>query len=112
MFQNPFSFEGRIRRTELLQSCLFTMTCAIIVAVVVDRFGLGLLMMYILMIPAKWFLFAQLAKRCHDLGKSGWFQLIPFYGFWLLCAPGVQGVNKYGPNPKGVGFEETLETTN
>jgi hypothetical protein len=42
-----------------------------------------------------WFLWAQSAKRCHDLNKSGWWQLIPFYFFVLLFSTGDYGPNQY-----------------
>ena len=45
-----------------------------------------------------WVWFAQGAKRCHDLGKSGWWQLIPFYIFWMLFMKGDYFKNQYG-NP-------------
>lgn len=47
-----------------------------------------------------WFLVSQGTKRCQDLGRSLWWQLIPFYGFWLLFKEGDKNANKYGENPK------------
>jgi uncharacterized membrane protein YhaH (DUF805 family) len=57
----------------------------------------------LLMIPGYWFLLAQGAKRCHDRSNSGWFQIIPFYVFWMLFAEGFPGPNEYGLNPKEIG---------
>jgi uncharacterized membrane protein YhaH (DUF805 family) len=43
------------------------------------------------------------AKRCHDLGRSGWWMILLFlpianliFGLYLLFAPGEQGSNAYG----------------
>ena len=64
-------------------------------------FAITYLLFLIMLIPLAWFMLAQGAKRCHDRGCSGWWQLVPFYYFWLLFADGVPGSNEYGENPKG-----------
>lgn len=75
---------------------------------VVRRFGdPPSLIIFLLMVPSFWFLFAQAAKRCHDIGHSGWWQLIPFYIFWLIFAEGRRGRNQYGPDPKDNDEEES-----
>ena len=51
-----------------------------------------------------WILLAQGAKRCHDIGNSGFFQLIPFYIFVMLFQEGESKQNKYGVNPKSKEF--------
>jgi uncharacterized membrane protein YhaH (DUF805 family) len=99
MFKQPFSFDGRIRRTEYCLSILIYGFGAGIIGV-----GLaGSPVVALFYIPAIWFYWAQSAKRCHDRGNSGWWQLIPFYALWLMFADGEPGVNEYGPNPKEVG---------
>lgn len=103
MFKNPFSFNGRIRRTEyVITLIIITFANGIIISLMepsgeTDILGLAY-------IPLLWFLIAQGAKREHDLNFSGWWQLIPFRYIWLIFLKGQVGVNKYGPDPK----EKTL----
>ena len=105
MFQNPFSFEGRIRRTEYgITLIIFAIAVPIINAVIQP--GGGATILVLAYIPMLWFWWAQSAKRCHDRGNSGWFQIIPFYYFWMLFADSDNGNNEYGPNPKGIGNQE------
>lgn len=40
-------------------------------------------------------------RRVHDVGKSGWFILIPIYNIILLATEGQMGQNEYGPDPRG-----------
>lgn len=104
MFKNPFSFDGRIRRTEYgLSFIIYVIAYAIIAGIgaAAGRDGGGVVIL-LGMIPLLWFLWAQGAKRCHDVGNSGWWQLIPFYVFWLLFQDGQPGPNQYGENPKGI----------
>lgn len=109
MFKNPFSFEGRIRRTEYgLSVIAFSVVNAIFQVMTQEGADqIYLIIMLLVYIPMFWFLAAQAAKRCHDRGNSGWYQLIPFYGFVLLFGEGDDGYNEYGPNPKGIGNEES-----
>jgi uncharacterized membrane protein YhaH (DUF805 family) len=110
MFKNPFSFEGRIRRTEYGLSHLMAIIGLYTMAFVFGLIGSALNVaddsleasLVLIYIPYLWFIWAQGAKRCHDLGNNGWWQLIPFYGFWLLFHDGQPGPNQYGDNPKGV----------
>lgn len=106
MFKNPFSFEGRIRRTEYGLSIIIMYAFAFIVGIFSGFAELGEGIMYVLLIPVYWFMFAQGSKRCHDRGNSGWFQIIPFYGLWMLFADSDNGINEYGPNPKGIGNQD------
>lgn len=101
MFCRPFSFEGRIRRLEYGLSCIVSFIYALSAGVMNTLFGGTEASLYLWLIPAYWFGFAQCAKRCHDRGNSGWYQLIPFYGLWMLFGDSAKGDNEYGPNPKG-----------
>ena len=103
MFKNPFSFDGRIRRTEFGLSLIFYSIIAVFINLIIasDNGESGLVVLGLAYIPMVWFLWAQGAKRCHDLDNSGWWQIIPFYVFWLLFEDGASGVNQYGDNPKG-----------
>jgi len=100
MFKNIFSFEGRIRRTEFGISFIIYLIAYLFIELTGEGAN-GVKVVLILFIPLVWFLWAQSAKRCHDLGKSGWFQIIPFYFLWLLFQNGDLGYNEYGENPKG-----------
>ncbi len=101
MFTNPFSFEGRIRRTEYgLSLIIYTFCLYAVIFLGVMMGEAGAIISLILVLPLAWFMIAQAAKRCHDRGNSGWWQLIPFYGFWMLFAEGEIGPNQYGQDPK------------
>ena len=106
MFKNPSGIEGRIRRTEYVLSLIIIYGYAFCVGKI---FGFAMqdkAIIHFLLIPAYWFGLAQGAKRCHDIGNSSWYQIIPFYGLWLLFADSDCGINEYGPNPKGIGNVE------
>lgn len=99
MFSRTFYFEGRIRRLEYgISFIIFAILLVFLNELTMYKELAFLAMAYL---PLYYFIFAQGAKRCHDMGRSGWWQLIPFYGIWMIFAEGEKGVsNKYGVNPK------------
>lgn len=98
MFSKSFSFDGRIGRTEYCISMIIYIIAYCILAVVIKENDeasiLGLVF-----VPLFWFILAQGAKRCHDLGQSGWMQLIPFYVLWMFFQEGNYYSNSYGEHP-------------
>ena len=93
MFNKPLSFNGRIGRLEYLISFLFFWIFAIGLTVLVNEGNSNILSLIKLIVS--YFFIAQGAKRCHDIGRSGWFQLIPFYFIWMLIAKGQDDSNEY-----------------
>lgn len=112
MFKKPFSFNGRIRRMEYGITYIIYIVAYLAAAALIDGGGevVGAALGLLIIIPLIWFLIAQSAKRCHDVGRSGWWQLIPFYGFVLLFSVGDAGRNEYGSNPKGPEEVDVLES--
>lgn len=106
-------FSGRAQRAEYWYFVLFNMIVSIILTVLdgmigtIDmQSGFGLLSgIYSLavIIPS----LSVGARRLHDIGKSGWWQLIvliPIIGIILLIvwfATDSKDDNQYGANPKG-----------
>jgi uncharacterized membrane protein YhaH (DUF805 family) len=71
MFKNPFSFKGRITRTEYGISLLLNI---IVVLSIILYYKETNYIIFILIPVDIWFFNAQYVKRCHDFGKSGWYQ--------------------------------------
>lgn len=102
MFSNPFSFSGRIRRTEFCLTMLLYYIYYFIYSIVIestDSIGV-IIFMLLTLIPMMWLFLAQGAKRCHDRDNSGFYMLIPFYVYVMMFGKGDQGSNSYGDDPK------------
>ena len=97
-FSKYADFNGRARRSEFWYFYLLTFVAAWIPF-------LGWLLSVALIIPS----LSVGARRLHDIGRSGWWQLlvlIPFIGGIILliwwAKDSTPGANEYGENPKGV----------
>ncbi len=103
--KNPFTFKGRIRRRTYWITYMLAGLVMAPVQLAVESSSIydsGILTLYIILyIVYAWVIIATSAKRCHDLGHNGWWQLIPFYSIWLAFQNGQPGENVYGENPKG-----------
>lgn len=105
MFKAPFSFKGRIRRMEYFLTIILPIIGHQILTSNDVQLNLNMFtnvltnLVYIMFI---WLTWSQGFKRCHDLGRPGYFLIIPFYIFWMIFADGEKGANQYGDNPKNL----------
>lgn len=105
--QKYATFGGRARRSELWWFALFAFLVTLVAAivdVVLNSYLVEAVVFLALLVPY----LAVGARRLHDTGRSGWWQLIgfvPLVGTIVLIVFWVQegqpGSNAYGANPKG-----------
>ena len=95
-------FKGRARRKEYWMFFLFNA----IISYGLSLIAIGLEMPSLSIVSSLYSLavlvpsIAVGVRRMHDVGKSGWFLLIPIYNFILAVTDSEPGTNKWGPNPK------------
>jgi len=98
VLQNYATFKGRASRSEYWYFVLFNIIFSIVLGFVsglVDVSILYTIYSLALLIPS----IAVAVRRMHDVGKSGWYILIPIYDLILACTEGVKGENEYGTEP-------------
>lgn len=98
-FQKFNTFSGRARRSEFWYFYLFNAIIVIVLAVVGELIqfrNLRTIYNISTLLPA----IAVGVRRMHDIGKSGWFSIIPIYGLILAIKEGEKGDNEYGSDPK------------
>lgn len=104
VLQNYAGFEGRSRRKEYWMFFLFNTLISyglLVIALITDTpvlFFVYVLYAFAAIIPS----LAVGVRRMHDVGKSGWYLLIPFYNLILACTDGDHLDNQYGKNPKAL----------
>jgi uncharacterized membrane protein YhaH (DUF805 family) len=94
-FSKYATFSGRATRSEYWFFYLFYIIIyavgAIASAVVGSEF-----LVYLFIAPLFLPVLAAGIRRMHDVGRSGWFILVPIYNLVLLCTASNPGSNKYG----------------
>ena len=106
VLKNYAVFNGRARRKEYWMFVLFNAIASFVLGIVDGATGmydpqtgygtLGAIYSLAVFIPT----LAVAVRRMHDVGKSGWFLLIPIYNLVLACTDSETNENKYGPSPK------------
>ena len=86
MFKNPFLFHGRIRRTEFALSIIIVVIWMLIFEILREVFPYQSTDFYFQIFQwiGVYFMICQSTKRCHDLGKGGYYQCIPYLNLRLF----------------------------
>lgn len=99
VLQKYAEFDGRARRSEYWYFTLFNLIITIALMVI----GNMIHFRYIYNLYSLAVLLPSIGvgiRRMHDVGKSGWFILVPIYNLILSATDSQPGDNEYGPNPK------------
>lgn len=113
VFENYTNFNGRARRSEYWYFVLMNVIIGIAIGIIEGILGLGEyrssnssfylsggiisnLYNLAILLPS----LAVGVRRMHDVGKSGWYILIPIYNLVLAVTEGESGTNEYGQDPK------------
>ncbi len=99
VLKNYAGFEGRARRSEFWYFTLINFVISTVLSAIGGAIGfemIGSIYFLAVLVPS----IAVAIRRMHDIGKSGWFMLIPIYNIILAATEGEQGENEYGSDPK------------
>jgi uncharacterized membrane protein YhaH (DUF805 family) len=107
VLRNYTNFKGRARRKEYWMFMLFYTIFSLIVTIIDSTLHLNEVLTGIYTLVFALPSLAVGARRLHDIGKSGWWQLlgiIPLIGdiilIVMMCKDSQSGPNRFGPNPK------------
>lgn len=112
VLKNYANFKGRARRKEYWMFVLFNIIISMLLSFLESSMSestepgggyISLTYQILVIIPS----LAVAVRRMHDVGKSGWFILIPIYNLILALTEGQKGSNQYGPDPKNPEAELT-----
>ena len=99
-FSKYAQFQGRMTRRDYWQWWLFTLITYIAAGILDGAVsqnsslvsGLAILILFVPSITTQ-------VRRLHDVGKRGWWMLIPFVNLYFYVQPS-EGDNRFGPAPR------------
>jgi uncharacterized membrane protein YhaH (DUF805 family) len=89
-FNRFADFSGVSTRSQYWYFVLSTTIATVIAQIAFGDFG-GNLVSIITLLPT----IAVAVRRMHDVGKSGWFILVPIYNFILAVSPSKPATNNF-----------------
>lgn len=99
---NYVGFSGRARRKEFwmfyLVNTIINVGLNIIGGILHTGSLLGSIYGIAVLLPT----LAVAIRRMHDIDRSGWWILVPFFNIYLFCLDGTQGANRFGNNVKPI----------
>ena len=109
VLENYANFNGRARRREywlfFLMNLIISFVIGFVFGLVAPKVAfIANVYSLVVLVPS----IAVGVRRMHDIGKSGWYILVPLYNIVLLATEGEKGPNQYGADPKN-GLEELDE---
>ena len=97
-----FKYDGRASRAEYWYWLAFYLVLVLGVALIEDALpttggfgGLARIIAFVLLSPT----LAVSVRRMHDIGRPGWWMLVPLYVYYLAAQPSQSGANAYGAEP-------------
>ena len=106
-YKNYANFSGRDTRQQYWMFVLFNFIIAVILMIIDSLIGTAGLLSGIFSLVNILPSIAIATRRLHDIGKSGWWQLIvlvPIIGFIVLiiwlAKQGMEGANQFGDDPR------------
>lgn len=101
VMKNYFIFTGRARRKEYWMFILMNTLLIFALVLMIALLKLNPLIVTIYQLATFIPSIAVGVRRAHDTNHNGWWIVIPFYNFYLFMLDGDQGINRFGPSPKG-----------
>ncbi|MEI6137343.1 MAG: DUF805 domain-containing protein [Chloroflexota bacterium] len=90
------TFGGRAPRAEFWWWMVFLLATSAGVAFVATMMGFTRVFVEVLWLALLLPSAALCVRRVHDVGKPGWFALVPGYNLYLAVLPGDAAANAYG----------------
>ena len=94
VFKKYAEFSGRARRKEYWMFMLFHIIIAYALVFLMVAFPAAVFVYWAYFLGSFIPSIAVSVRRMHDVGKSGWYILIPFYNLILYCTNGEEGKNE------------------